>query len=247
MRGKILTAAAACGLLVATPAQAGSGSASLAGVQVSYSIASQASFDGPRCAPVDWSVRYSRPYEYDLYVTVELRQRGSNSSYEETVSPLYSDPDSGTLAGDSLCIGYSSWEPSAGDFVVSGTLEVEDDNYVTLGKVPLSGTFRVAVVQNPSKFTRLKVKAGTTYAKPPMVKGKVTAKTLTKGRLGADGDVVIEAKIKGKWRKVDTVYPNSFGRFSTTLYKQVPKGLKVRARLVDCGWCTDAKKAARAR
>ncbi len=230
-------AAATVAALIAVPAQAGGGSGALGGVSVSYAFDDVALFDGPGCAPVGWSVDYQRPADYDLYVELELRQAGSNSPLTDVVTPMYDDPDAGTLKG-ALCID-DDFDPTGGDFTTTTTLTVEDDNLVEVGSVPLYGGSTVRVVQNRSKFVRLRVRAGATDAKPPRVRGKVTASTVSKGRLGADGSVLVEARVKGRWRALDTLDPDQFGRFATTVNKRIPKGMKVRARLTKCGWCTD--------
>lgn len=236
-------AGAVIGVLAVPPAFAGSGSASVAGVSVTYTVADEARFDGPGCADVPWSVSYRRPADWDLYVDFDLRQTGSNSPYTDSASPLYADPDSGTLTG-SMCIS-DSWNPGRGVFTLGGTLKVEDDNYRTVGEAALP-TSTVKVTRNASKV-RLKAKAGKTYSNPPTVRGSATAHTATKGTLGVSGTVVVEARYKGKWRRLTETYPDDFGKFSTTLSKQIPQGMKVRARLIDCGWCTDAKATTRAR
>lgn len=229
--------------LIASPAQAGGGSGELGGVSVSYTVDDVARFDGPGCARVGWSADYQRPADYDLYVELELRQAGSNSPLTDVVTPMYDDPDAGTLKGG-LCID-DDFDPTRGDFTATSTLTVENEDLVEVGSVPLSGRSTVKVVQNRSKFVRLKVRAG--HAKPPTVRGRVTASTVSKGRLGAGGSVLLEARFKGRWRNVDTLDVDQFGRFASTVYKRIPKGTKVRARLTDCGWCTDALKTVNAK
>ena len=231
--------------LIAAPAQAGGGSGALGGVSVSYAVDDVARFDGPGCARVGWSVDYQRPVDYDLYVELELRQAGSNSPLTDVVTPMYEDPDAATLRG-ALCID-DDFDPTGGDFTATSTLTVEDENLVEVGSVQLSGRSTVSVVQNRSKFVRLKVRAGTRYVKPPTVRGKVTASTVSKGELGADGSVLVEVRVKGRWRTIDTLSIDQFGRFSATMSKRISKGTKVRAQLAGCGWCTDVLKAVKAK
>lgn len=94
------------------------------------------------------------------------------------------------------CVGIviSSLAPGASptSIQISGTLEVRDDNWNTVGKVPMLVSESVEVFRNRSKFKRLKVKAGPTVAHLPVVKGKVVPQTRTHGWVGADGTVVIE-------------------------------------------------------
>jgi hypothetical protein len=230
-------------MLLPGRAIAGSGSASVGAVSASYSVPDIVRFDGPGCAMVPWTVSYQRPPGWDIYIEFDLRQSGSNSPYTDSASPYYSDPSTGTLTG-SICVD-DSWEPAAGPFTLTGTVEGEDDNYRSVGKVPLPAS-QVTLNRNTSKM-RLKVKAGTTYSKPATIRGKVTATTVTRGRLGAEGSVVVEIRRKKKWRELTRTYPDAFGAFSTTTYQRVAKGAKVRAHLIDCGWCTNTKATTRAR
>ena len=145
-RWPVAAAVATVAVLIAAPVQAGGGSGALGGVSVSYGVDDVARFDGPGCAPVGWSVGYERPAGYDLYVELELRQAGSNSPLTDVVTPMYDDPDAGTLAGK-LCID-DDFDPTGGDFTATTTLTVENEDLVEVGSVRLSGwsTDRKSVV-----------------------------------------------------------------------------------------------------
>jgi hypothetical protein len=241
--GVACTAVALTAGLLTTPAPGGTGSGTVSGVSVTYTLPDAVRFDGPGCAKIPWTVSYQRPQWWDFYVRFDLRQAGSNSPYTDYSSPTYSDQDTGTLDGE-MCV-YDSWNPAAGPFTLTATLEAENDDFETVGQVGLPAS-RLTVVRNPSRL-RLSVKAGTTYTKPATIRGKATAKTLTRGRLGAAGSVLIEARLRGKWRTVTRTYPDDFGAFAHTSYRKLPQGTKIRARLTDCGWCSNAKTTTTAR
>lgn len=229
------------------PASAGSGSASLAGVQVSYTVPDRVSFDGPGCASVPWTVSWTKPDNRGLSWELEVRQHGS-SSYEDSESDYLLFWDSSGSATGTLCVGrYDGYDPSQGPMFIRGGIEVRDDKTNVLGTADFPTT-AVGIDRNRSRFTGLTVRPGTIYTKLPVVKGKVVAQTRTRGTMGAGGELAVEVKRNGKWRvETSSVTPDKFGRFSTTIYGKVPRGTKARVRLSGCGWCTDAKATATAR
>lgn len=241
---RIFVGAAAGSLVIVAgsgPVLAGSGSANLAGVTMSYTVPDRVSFDGPGCASIPWTLTWAKPDNRGFDWRLEVRQQGSNSAEDsDSDYQFYWDPGTGSATG-TLCAGDYGYDPVRGGMFVGGSVTVEDNQSNTLGTVDFTQAL-VNIDRNRSRFAKLRVRAGTSYSKPPVVKGKVVADTLTRGTMGADGSLLIEAKYKGKWRKADSsVYPDEFGRFSTTVYSKIPKGIKVRARLSGCGWCTNVK------
>ena len=240
-------AAATLALVAAVPVWAGSGSTSFNGVQVALTVGERSRYDGPGCAEVPWTFSYTKQPDRGFELYVKARQPGSNTTVDWYYDRDYWDANTEAKSG-TMCFDNYDADSVGRPFEVSAALEVRDDNWATLGEVPMPVPGSVVLVRNRSWFTRLKVKAGRTIDDLPVVKGKVVAQTLTHGRLGADGEVIIEGKVRGKWRTAEEdVTLDSFGRFSVEVWKQIPKGMKVRVRMVDCYWCTDARKTARAR
>jgi hypothetical protein len=235
-------------LALAGTAHAADGNVTAGGVTFIYQVDDAVQFDGPGCAQVFWNGTYQRPSEVGITVNIELRRRGSNSPETDADDvPSWSSVTTGTLSGE-MCISDYYFDPSGGPFTFTGTLDATDDNDRTIATTTLPSA-TLPVRQNKARFNRLTVRSEskTNWGK---VTGRVTAATVTKGRLGADGTVTVEVKQQGKWRHVIRLYPNEFGKFASggELYtvRPVPKGAKVRARLTECGWCTNVKATTKA-
>jgi hypothetical protein len=245
-RWVIASVAAGSMAMVTGVASAASGPVSIGGVTGTWSVPDVVSFDGPGCATVPWTLNYQRPPGFEIDLDVSMVQEGSNSP--ETDFGYISStgrPDAGAFTL-TPCVEDYDFDAGRGPFTLTGSIQVDDDDYRDLGTAQI-GPVAIRVERNPARFVRLKAKAGRTIADLPVVKGKVVARTLTKGSIGADGTITIEAKVKGRWRKADSSATlDEFGRFSTTLWNQVTEGMKIRVRLSDCGWCTNAKAATRA-
>lgn len=243
-----LFAVGAALLATTAAAQAADGTAATSGVNITYTVDDAVRFDGPGCARVNWNGTYERTSDVDFAVSVELRRQGSRSPETDYADVASWASNTGTIGGN-FCVSDYYFDASAGPFTFSGTLQVDDPGGRTLGTTKLP-TATLPVRQNKSRFTRIKVhsQSKTTWGK---VRGRVTANTLTKGRLGADGTVKVEMKRNGRWRHVIRLYPNEFGKFASggELYtvRRIPKGAKVRARLTECGWCTNTTTTTRAR
>jgi hypothetical protein len=252
MTGMLVTAAAgvtALTVLVTTGAvQAASGTAATSGVTVTVSVDDAVRFDGPGCARVSWDGTYQRTSEVDFTVGVELRREGSNSPETDYADVASWASNTGTFGGD-FCVSDYYFDASAGPFKFSGTLHVDTLDGRPIGATQLP-TATLPVRQNRSRISGLKVRSRSKTAWGS-VRGRVTARTLTKGRLGAAGTIKVEVKQNGRWRHVIRLYPNEFGKFASggELYtvRPIPKGAKVRARLIECGWCTNTMAATRAR
>ncbi len=210
---------------VGGPAIAGSGSASLAGVQVDYTI-TDAYFDGPGCAEATWTLRYTQPADTDLDVTMTLGRPGDPDPLQDSVLVDTLGPVTASESG-TFCVKHAGMPLQFG-----GSLVVRDIAFEDLGEVPLS-TSTVAVVPNPTRFTRA-------VARRAAVRGEVVGETRTMGALAADGRVNILTKRKGAWSQVGTATLNDAGMFKAPLTRTLKKGKKVRVQIAGCGWCTDA-------
>jgi hypothetical protein len=229
----------------AVPGMAGGGTAGLAGVQLVYSVPDRVSFDGPGCASIPWTLTWSKPETRALDWDLEIRQPGSNTAEDTDSDNQFSWDPSGTANG-TLCVDSSGYEPARGNMFAGGSVSVWDDQRNSLGTVAFSSAL-VGIAQNRSRFVSFRVKAGRTVSDLPAVRGKVVAYTVSKGSIGASGGLFVEVKFKGRWRTVEGPPSiDEFGRFSATLWNNIPKGAKVRVRLTDCGWCTNAKATTRA-
>ncbi len=197
------------------PAQAGSGSGSYQGVSITFSI-TPARFDGVGCAESTWTLDYQKPPNRGFEVSFGLRQAGSNNQIDGDYAMVSaSDPNAGQLKGSICPYEYDAREGPFNSVVV---LSVEDDDYNDLGKMQLNSS-PVPAIKNPSRIRRLKASASPVTGWP-VVRGRATAKTLTKGKIGASGTVKIYLKRKGGWRKVgEEAYLDDFGRFAVTVYR----------------------------
>lgn len=234
-------------LLAAGPAWAGgtlSGATSHASASVTYA---DAVFDGPDCIDVPFDATYAKTPSTaeDITATVELSasQQGSNSPNTGSARAGYFDPASGTMRG-TVYVCPSSFPDEAGPVTVTGTLTTK--YYVTGSEqtVALQPAGQLTIVKNASTMTTPKITKGYSWSSDSRkVSGKVTAASVTKGSIGADGTIEIAVKYPGskKWVGGETTYLDEFGNWSTTLSK-APKGSQLRISLVDCGWCTDAQK-----
>lgn len=218
--------------LSTTPAHAGGfAETTLLGTTLTYSV-QDATFDGPGCAPVRWTIAYTKPQDAFAQLNLTLTKTGTTDPVDGTTEAIFDDdPAVGILSG-SLCIEATS---TVGQevFLFGGDVEATTadftDGQQTLRSLPVS------VSLNPSRLT-LSVNRRTTK-----LKGKVVARTVTKGLVPADGTVRIERLHKGSWRTVKKVTPSSSGRFKTT----IGRSMKIRASLSGCGWCTPTTRTLR--
>lgn len=233
-------------MLTAAPAAhaAGSSSASTGEVSVTVNVGDIA-FDGSECVYMPWSVDWSfvpGTAEYaSATAEIELRQPGSSSSNSDTAF-FYGD---GAIAGteqERILMCPYEYTPEAGTFQVTGSLK--SSNYSTDAEqtVPLA-PMTVNAIQNPTTLGPIKVKK-TRYGYT--LSGTATAATLTKGVVGADGEIRIEIREpkSKKWKGGLQAYPDSFGKWSTSTGK-LAKGTRIRVTLTDCKWCTNATRAAK--
>lgn len=213
------------------------GSGSIAGSTVSYAIPDRVSFDGPGCVHLPWSVAYVHPQDWYLTVDLELRQAGSNSPLKASLVPMVDDPDAGTLSG-ALCIP-DTWDASR-TVSMGATTTVSDPVGDQMGRLTLP-TSPILVSRNQSAVT-LRVTTRGRSSPVSVLSGRATAQTVTKGRMGATGAVVLQVRRHGRWAQVGKAFLfDEFGRYSEPLTGLLPTATKVRARLVDCGWCTPAQ------
>lgn len=229
-------------MVAAAPVSAGSGSASLSGVQVSYSVPDTVAFDGPGCATVPWTLTWSKPANRGFDWRLEARQQGSNSAEDsDSDYQFYWDPITGTATG-TLCVGqYGEYDPANGPVYLGGSIKVVDDNDNVLGSASLLQT-PVNIKRNLSSFKKLVVRSGKPYTtRPPRARGRVVATTMTKGTIGAEGTLTLQVRRKGAWRTLGTVSLDGFGRFNQTLYKRIRVTEQIRGVLTGCGWCSDTR------
>lgn len=225
---------------------AGSSSVSTGDASASIS-ASDVQFDGSECVSVPWSVTWSfapSASEYtDGSVQLEIRQPGSSYSNSSSAFFYASESRSGTK-GETFYICPFEYSPQAGAFSVTGTFK--SDNYETGAEqtAPIPA-ISVNAIQNPTSLGPVKiVKTGFGYT----VSGTATAATITKGVVGAGGEVRIEVrKPKSKrWTGGVMAYPDGFGNWTSSIGR-LPKGSDLRVTLTNCRWCTDASRTAKIR
>ena len=235
--------AAACvvvvGLGMAPPVQAaGTGEQDLSGVHIAYSVG-DAVFDGPGCAQIPWTITYSRPQFSSIYLDAELQQMGSNATFtHESMNTLLSAPLTGTLHG-SICAPDES-DASRGVFLVKSSMTVEGahSRSMTVGL----DTLPVTVRQNPSRIVKLKLTREHTFGWGH-VEGRAVAQTPTRGRIGAGGTVRLDYLAPDGWRTFhERSFINDVGDFRGLVAKMPTPGTRVRAVLMECGWCTTARK-----
>jgi hypothetical protein len=130
----------------------------------------------------------------------------------------------------------SSFNASAGNYTATGVLRTElDFSRTSSAAFP---SFEVGVIRNKSSLGPIKMKKS---AFDLGLSGTATAATVTKGTVGAGGEITIKIKKPGskKWVSGTTTYANSFGDWTASLSPQ-KKGTQIQAVLTNCGWCTDA-------
>lgn len=208
---------------------------------MSYTAPDTVTFDGPGCASIPWTLTWSKPDTRGFDWTLEVRQPGSNSAEDSDYDYQFSWDPGGTATG-TLCVGeFGGYDPTRGPLYLGGSIEVKDDKSNVLGTAAFTQT-PVSIKRNRSSFKSFLVRSGKPYSsKPPRIRGKVVALTMTKGSMGADGTVTVQARRKGVWRTVGTASPDEFGRFRAELYKRITVTQQVRAVLTECGWCTDTR------
>jgi hypothetical protein len=231
---------AALSLVMAAPASAaGSSTASTNLATVTVSIGDIA-FDGSECARLPVPITFTKtggPAD-SVSMDVELEMRQPGSSMAETGSDYIglTEPASGTSSELSFTICPSSYNPAAGNYTVTGTLRTEYDfSRATTASFP---SFEVGAIRNQTTLSPIKMKKS---AFDLGLSGTATAATVTKGTVGAGGDITIKIKKPGskKWISGTTTYANSFGDWTASLSPQ-KKGTQIQAVLTNCGWCTDA-------
>jgi len=75
------------------------------------------------------------------------------------------------------------------------------------------------------------------------VEGRAVAQTPTRGRIGAGGTVVLDYLASDGWRTFhEWATINDAGDFRDLVRNMPTPGTRVRAVLVECGWCTTARK-----
>ena len=243
MRLIALTAsAAALSLVTAVPASAaGSSTASTNLATVTVSI-NDIAFDGDDCVRVPVPTSYTKtgsPADsISMEVEIEMRQPGSNWSESLWNNFGLSAATSGSTDEMTFLICPSSFSASAGNYKATGVLRTEFDfSRTTSATFP---PFEVGVVRNKTAMSPIKMKKS---AFDLGISGTATAATITKGNVGAGGEILISIKKPGskKWVSGNTTYTNSFGEWSSSLSPQ-KKGTQIKATLANCGWCTDASR-----
>ena len=229
-------------LSLCTPAHAEGGTMSAGDVHVTIDVG-PIIFDGEGCTDVPWTVTYLKPADDSIKVSWTLHQRGSidDSSDYTTLTSL--DPDSGTVSG-TMCL--LSWDhnPDAGPYVLSGYLSQGLSAPPVASIPPVEIPARVS----PSRFTRFSVHAET--GGMAVMLGRALARTSTGYSVAAGGHVHLDVRRHGVWLPVFILGPSkpgTRGRFEVGLFDDVHRGEKVRARLVDCGWCTETSVKTRVR
>lgn len=232
--------------IVAAPPLHAAGSSSAATGDVSATVnIGDIQFDGSECVYVPWSVDWTfAAGSADVTsgtAAIEMRQPGSSSSNSDTAFFYGDEALSGTEQEEIFFCPFE-YTPGQGAFQVTGSLK--SSNYRTDSEqtVPLT-PMTVNVIQNPTTLGPIKVKK-TRFGHT--ISGTATAATVTKGVVGAGGNISIEIrKPKSKrWRGGLQAFPNSFGEWSTSAGR-LPKGTQIRVTLVDCAWCTEATRTAR--
>lgn len=241
MRIVSLTAGvAALSLVMAVPASAaGSSTASTNLATVTVSIGDIA-FDGSECArlpvPITFTKTGGPADSVSMDVELELRQPGSSMAEMGSDYIGLTEPASGTSNELAFTICPSSYNPAAGNYTFTGTLRTEFD--FSRGTTASFPSFEVGAIQNQTSMSALRLKKS---AFDLSVSGTATAATVTKGKVGAGGDIVIRIKKPGskKWVSGTTTYADAFGEWSASLGPQ-KKGTQIQATLTGCNWCTDA-------
>lgn len=225
---------------VCAPARAEGGTLTADGIAVTLDVGPIV-FDGPGCTYVPWTVTYSAPEDFWLRVRWQLRQPGSNETVDEDLS-LYHEV-SGTHA-DSTCI--VDWKHLSRNKKYILTAQIGEYLSASGGSVLASlPPVEIPVYTSRTRFTRLLVRSDSTgyvYAR-----GRVRARTSGGAWIGASGIVEFDVRRRGVWTKFGSTMRfdlDSLGRFQKAfLFSNIRPGEKVRARLVNCHWCTDARLA----
>lgn len=239
------TVAATVAATVAIPAWgAGGGSAATSHGSVSYSVP-DVQFDGPDCVEVPAAFTFQKsapdPTDVSLTATLKLAQAGSNSSIDTSEYFGYFAGAAGSGTSDFYVCPYS-YEPSAGPFTVTGSMESEFDlsSKQTAPFAPVT----VNVVQNPVKLGALRFSKSSSFY---TLTGTAIATAPSKGAIGAGGTIVVSIRKPGskRWVKGTTTSPDSFGAWEAYLSDSVRKGWWVKVDLVDCRWCANASRSAK--
>jgi hypothetical protein len=198
-------------------------------------------FDGADCAPVPVTVNYVRATlqrdDVDLIVSLDLRQPGSNTSYEIYPRVMVRTDSPGQIK-DALEVCPRTYSETSGDYVLTGDLFTYSMSDGATSKVDFASQ-RFSVTKNPTSIDLLKVtkerRGGLTLS------GAATAATQTRGNVGADSTVTVSSrKPKGKaWVTIASLKTDNFGRWQVDLKPQ-PTGAQIRVELSGCTWCTDA-------
>jgi hypothetical protein len=243
----ITASAAALCLIAAVPAAAaGAGTATTNLASATISIPDIA-FDGSECVRVPVTTTYTKtggPAD-SVSLDIELQARQPGSSSADTASDYIglSEPASGTRTQMGFTMCPSSYNPKAGNYAVTGTMRSEFE--FARGTTASFPAIELGVVQNKTTMSPIRLKKS---AFDLGISGTATAATLTKGDVGAGGEIRISIKKPGskKWVSGNTAYTNSFGDWSSSLSPQ-KKGTQIQATLVNCGWCTDASRTVKSK
>jgi hypothetical protein len=238
--------ASAVVLGITAPAHGADGSGATPNISVSYNIPAVA-FDGPGCveAPINLTYTKSGAAVDDVSATFEVdaRYSGSSSSFSRSVYIGYSSPGTGTVSDSYLYVCPYEINDNAGPIGVTGTVESEVFTQTAV-TAPISASV-LTLAQNPTKLSKPKVKTVSGFVSYREVSGKATAATLTKGVVGAGGNLTLSVKKKGakKFVEVSTTSADEFGNwnFSYVSTSKLPRGSSFMVTVSECGWCTPAQ------
>lgn len=240
-----MVVAGALAATLAVPAWgAGGGSGATSHGSVSYSVP-DVQFDGPDCVEVPAAFTFQKtaadPTDVSLTATLKMAQAGSNSSIDTSEYFGYFAGAAGSGTSDLYVCPYS-YEPSAGPFTVTGSMESEFD-LSAKQTAPLTPV-TVNVIQNPVKLGALRFSKSSSFY---TLKGTAIANAPSKGAIGAGGTIVVSVRKPGskRWVKGTTTSPDSFGAWEAYLSDSVRKGWWVKVDLLDCRWCANATTSAK--
>jgi len=223
-------------------AQAAEGAGGTPNLTVSYSV-SPAQFDGSGClqVPVTMTATKAGAAADDISGTVKLEARYSGSNSANTASEYigYSQPAQTTVSSSYFSICSFEIEDGMTSMDVTGTVTSSVD-FGPDTSAPLSPS-QLTIIQNPTKMSKTKVTTKRGFISYRELRGTATAKTVTKGTIGAGGRITLEVKKRGgkNWVEVSTTSTDAFGKYDFSYLRLVetPKGSSYRVAITDCGWC----------
>jgi hypothetical protein len=253
VKKKLFTGVATLGVIAlgVAPLHAGTGSGATPNLSASYSVG-DAQFDGSGCTPALITINYTKSgAEIDDIsgrVRLESRYAGSSDSNANSTFIGYFEPQQG-IATSEFTICSFAVEDGMTSMEVTGTI-VSDVFTGTETSATLTPT-TLNIIQNPTKLSKPKLVSKGSFVKYRVITGTAKATTLTKGVVGADGRIVLEARKSGskKWVEVNSTSADSFGKwdFSYVSYRDVPRNSTIRISVKDCGWCTTDQVTVKAR